>query len=279
MRYREHPIAPPLDRFVECIWFLDSDDRSVPAPQRVLPDGCMELIFHFDAPFAMMAGGRRVGQPAAFLVGMMTRPLVLEPPPAIDTMGVRFRPGGAYPFAGVALASLTDRIVELRDLWGSPPAEALFERLASARDDATRVAIATRVLSERARRAPDETIAFAVGRFIRSAGRVPVATVTHEAGVTPRHLQRRFADQVGVGPKLLSRILRFQHTLRYRCPTRAIDWAHVAARCGYFDQAHLIRDYGQFSGTTPASLIAAEGELSSYFTDPHRLARLFDDRL
>lgn len=281
MRYRECAVGPPLDALVECVWFLSSDDAQAAEPQQVCPDGCMELIFHFDTPFAAGTGASRARQASSLLVGMMTRPLALEPPPAIDTMGVRFRPGGAFPFAGVSLASVTDRTVELRDLWGSSSAAALFERLAAARGDAARVAIAVRALSERLpqRRRADAAMAHAIGRLVRTAGRLPVAAIAREAGVSQRHLQRRFADQVGVSPKLLARILRFQHTLRYRAPTRAMEWAHVAARCGYADQAHLIRDYGQFAGTTPRSLLAAEGELSSYFTAPQRLARLFDDRL
>ena len=286
MNYREHRVGPPLDALVECIWFLSSDDQSVPEPQqRVLPDGCIELIFHFDTPFAAGTDSCRVRQASSFLVGMMTRPLDLEPPPTIDTMGVRFRPGGAYPFVGLPLASVTDRTVELGDLWGSSPALALFERLAAARDDAARVAIATGALSDRLKSSggPDRALVCAVGRLVRSAGRVTVAAITHETGMSQRHLQRRFAEEVGVGPKLLARILRFQHTLRFRgsmrAPMCAIDWAHVAVRCGYTDQAHLIRDYGQFAGTTPRSLLAAEGELSAYFTAPQRLARLFDERL
>ncbi len=283
MRYREYRVGPPLDALVECIWFVSSDDRTVPPPQRVLPDGCMELIFHFETPFAAGTDAGRVRQTSSFLVGMMTRPLELEPPMTIDTMGVRFRPGGAYPFARVPLASVTDRTIDLCDLWGSSPAAALFERLAAARDDAARVAIARCALSHRLESSgrSDGALACAVGRLVCTAGRVTVAAVTREAGMSQRHLQRRFAEQVGVSPKLLARILRFQHTLRYRAPMSAmsaIDWAHVALRCGYADQAHLIRDYGQFAGTTPRSLLAAEGELSAYFTAPHRLARLFDER-
>jgi AraC-like DNA-binding protein len=291
VRYQEYRVPPPLDALIECIWFLNAVHRHAPARQQVFPDGCMELVFHFGTPFAVTAGGARIQQPRSVLVGMMTRPLTLQPPMTIDTMGVRFRPGGAYPFAGVSLAAITDGSVELQDLWPASAASELFERLAAAPDEAARVTLATRALRDRLGKRADETVSAAVGHLVRTAGRVPVSAVTREAGVSQRHLQRRFAEQVGVGPKLLSRILRFQHTLRYRdpargsvgtpvsTPLRAIDWARVALQCGYSDQPHLIRDYAQFTGTTPASLVAAESELSSYFTDPQRLARLFGARV
>jgi transcriptional regulator GlxA family with amidase domain len=85
---------------------------------------------------------------------------------------------------------------------------------------------------------------------------------------------------VGTGPKALARILRFQNSLRLRAAFAGgrTDWVRVAVDCGYADQSHLIHDYAAFAGETPVSLLAAEGELSSYFTAPQRLAALFDGR-
>ena len=79
---------------------------------------------------------------------------------------------------------------------------------------------------------------------------------------------------------MLARILRFQNTLRQRATLGdgRTDWVRVAIECGYADQSHLIHDYATFAGHAPASLRAAEGELSAYFTAPQRLAALFDGR-
>jgi transcriptional regulator GlxA family with amidase domain len=79
---------------------------------------------------------------------------------------------------------------------------------------------------------------------------------------------------------MLSRILRFQRTLLLRASMDAdrTDWVRIAVECGYADQSHLIHDYAAFAGATPAGVIAAESELSAYFTAPQRLAALFGGR-
>ena len=219
-------------------------------------------------------------QSACFIVGLLTAPLTVLPSGRADAMGVRFRPGCAHYFLSQPMGTMSDRAVELADLWGGTASE-LWEQLAGAPDDEARVAIVSAALRDRLARAePDRVVSAAITDLVRSAGRVSVATIATRAGVTTRHLQRRFAERVGTSPKMLARILRFQNTLRLRTPgsDERTDWVRVAVECGYADQSHLIRDYAEFSGETPAGLRAAEGELSRYFTAPQRLAALFESR-
>ena len=144
--------------------------------------------------------------------------------------------------------------------------------------DDSRVAIVARELQRRIAVADEDRVTpVAVAALVRTAGRARVDALAGRAGTTTRQLQRRFVERVGVSPKTLARILRFQRTLLHRAagePSRA-DWVRVAVECGYADQSHLIHDYAAFAGETPASLIAAEGELSAYFTAPQRLAAFF----
>ena len=298
MDYREHRVPPPLDTFVECVWFLADTpgDRGAAARplQRILPDGCAELIFHFRGRFrAISPTGRSLRQPACFFVGLLTSPLVIAPAAHVDTMGVRFRPGGAYPFFQGPLSALTDRVVGLDDVWGSATARRLWQQLAEmhlarrsgpaakAAGDAARVSAISRELLQRyASVEHDRPTASAVGDLVGTSGRASIDVVAARAGMTTRHLQRRFADRVGVSPKVLARILRFQRTLLQRAAADRSrpDWVRVAVECGYTDQSHLIHDYAAFAGETPATLLAAESELSTYFTAPQRLAALFGAR-
>ena len=130
MDYRERRVAPPLDQFVECIWFLSTPPRgAIERPeQTILPDGCIEAIFHLGERFlGGSARDRTRAQPAALIAGMLTRPLCVAAVPGADTVGVRFRPGAAYPFFSCNVAWLTDRVTPLADLW--PDAAALTDRL------------------------------------------------------------------------------------------------------------------------------------------------------
>lgn len=283
MRYRERSLPPPLGAWVECVWFLESDvhDADTGAEQRILPDGCIELICHVGGRFLEISrAGLHSTQPPCFLVGVLTSPFVVRPAGAVDTIGVRFRPGCAYRFFNEPLAAFADRAVSLEHLWGAAARE-LWERLAATDDEVARIDLISQALLERFAGADHDPItASAVGDLVHSAGRASVGVLASRAGVTPRQLQRRFAERVGASPKLLARILRFQNTLRLRAPLTGgrADWVRVAIECGYADQSHLIHDYAAFAGNTPASLLAAEGELSTYFTAPQRLAALFDGR-
>lgn len=281
MDYREYRVPAPLGAAVECVWFL----RGAASPveeltQRVLPDGCIELIVHLGEAFESIGeGGAPTRQASSLVVGLLTRPLVLRPPACVETMGIRFRPGGAYRFVSLPLAELTDTTIDLDDLWGAAASRRLIDRLATARDDHARLDIVSQALTAQlVAHERDPLIDIVVASLVRSAGCASIADLADRAGVTTRHLQRRFQDRVGVSPKVLARILRFQNTLRHREATTAIEWAHVAVACGYADQSHLIREYAALAGETPASLIAAEGELSSYFTSPQRLAALLGRR-
>jgi AraC-type DNA-binding domain-containing proteins len=106
----------------------------------------------------------------------------------------------------------------------------------------------------------DSTLLALAARIVESGGLVSVDLLAKEAGVSTRQLERRFLCEVGLTPKLLSRILRFQQVFRAveRCDGA---WAPVALECGYYDQAHLIRDFNQFAQQTPGVLFAEQSPL------------------
>jgi transcriptional regulator GlxA family with amidase domain len=91
----------------------------------------------------------------------------------------------------------------------------------------------------------------ALGRLHESGGTVPVGAIAAEIGCSRRHLIARFREQVGVTPKLLARILRFGRVVALVDSRTRMSWAEIAQVCGYYDQAHLIRDFNQFAGSPP----------------------------
>jgi AraC-like DNA-binding protein len=264
-RYREYALEPPLDALVECVWFLAQDARSGAAPdvQRIPPDGCVEIIFHLGERFDQLANGRRRPQPGAMVIGVWTQPIAIVPPGRFDTVGVRIRPGCASAFSAEPMDRFTDTVTDATAVWGRAIA-AVRDRLGDARGDAGRVAIVSEFLVSRLRQR-DPAVAAAIARILSTRGRQSIDALARAAGVNHRRLERAFRAHVGVPAKTLSRIVRFQHVLRHSTPDTAGAWADVAATCGYADQSHLIRDFAQFTGTTPVQLAAAEPELADYF--------------
>jgi AraC-like DNA-binding protein len=269
--YEEQPPRAPLDRYVECVWRLRGCAGGV---QRILPDGCPELIFHLGEPFHLWTAPQaRDRQPPALLVGPSSRFLLLEPPGRPHTVGVRFRPAGASAFFPAPLDEFADRTIDLTALWGAAARE-LIERIEAAPGFPAIVALAESALLRRLR-APDARMLHAARAILTTGGQSAVPALAREVALSPRQFERRFAAAVGLSPKPFSRIVRFQNVFRSIPSGKQPDWADVAARCGYFDQAHFVRDCRQFSGETPAALWAAPGEMAAVFTTPERLDAMF----
>jgi len=265
MRYVELEPAPPLRGRVR-FWRLSGSALEGPsAPEPVLPDGCVELIVHLGDPFRLQSEAGLELQPRLLLAGPGTRPVRLAPTGRIDVIGARFEAGTARALVGVELEGLVDSILAL-DGVRAELARGLGEELAEPRRGERWTDVLERRLapwSSVRSSAGDLAVEHAVRRVRASAGRATVEQLAAELGLSTRQLERRFRAHVGLGPKMLARITRFQFARRLA--ERAPSLAAVAAHAGYFDQAHLVRDFRQFAGAPPSRFLDEEHELSRVF--------------
>ena len=274
MNYCEIRPRYPLSRFVECFWTLEGNKPSSD-PERILPDGCVELILNFGAEFLQHKDERRELQPRNFLVGQMTGPILISPTGSVQLIGIRFHPGGTAPFLRLPLHEITDQVVELgslaskleRDLLRvSSVAASLTEKIRELEEFLTRELLS---------RETDPRLMTLAARIVDSGGLVSVDQLANDAGISSRQLERRFLREIGLGPKLLGRIIRFQQVFRAveQCDAA---WAAVAIECGYYDQAHLIRDFHQFARQTPAVLFGHPSALTESFTRKARKSDFYN---
>ncbi|MER7589964.1 helix-turn-helix domain-containing protein [Micromonospora sp. NPDC127501] len=163
---------------------------------------------------------------------------------------------------GLPLSELTNRAVGVGQLPGRW-LERLRGRLAEAPGWSERFDLLDRVLAARLAASPpvDPRLDWAWRWLAASGGRGSVGVLADELGWSRRHLASRFRQEVGLPPKMAARLLRFQQAHAALTQAggvgRGVDWAAVAAGCGYYDQSHLIRDFHEFAGATPAALLAA----------------------
>lgn len=193
---------------------------------------------------------------ASFAAGLYAGPVVIESFGGACCVQVNFTPLGARRFLGVPMSELRDRMIGLDDALGFAGV-ALRERLGEAPDWATRFDIAEAYIASRLAQANalSPEVAWAYNTVIASGGRTRVATLAAQIGWSRKHLALRFTDATGIGPKTLSRIVRFNRALSLS-KRQEDDWAGIAADCGYADQAHLVREFRQLAGETPAALAA-----------------------
>jgi AraC-like DNA-binding protein len=267
--YREQRLPAPFDRWVECVWTAEAGPRPGAAFDTIVPDGCPELILQLADGYECEAGGRVEAQPRAFLMGPLSGPLRLRPRGRTHTAGIRFRPGGLAGFLRVPLHELADRAVPLADVFGRAGRE-LAERAAEAGDTRGLVHAASLFLGPRL--SPRHAGRALAGVLVHSRGRASVDALAAGAGVSTRHVERVFRDEVGLSPKRLARVVRVQEVLR-RVGSHPVRWVDVALDCGYADQAHLSRDFRELTGESPARWIG--GDLARQFTNPARLDAFF----
>jgi AraC-like DNA-binding protein len=228
-----------------------------------MPDGRAELIFNLADPFECRDGDGVRAQPPALLVGPNLRAIEIRATGSVDLVGVRFRPEALSAWLRVDGGELLDRTYALGEL-PAPLDRTLAEQLAEA-DSGSRLAMLQRHLALGASRvAVDRRIGAAVDLALADGGARPAA-IAAAVGMSYRQLSRRFRETMGFGPKPLVRLGRFQRALRaLEAPGRR-SVAAAAVRTGYFDQAHLARDFRLFAAVAPARYLRETRELARNF--------------
>lgn len=245
------PVAPAsaLSSYVRSFLVLSGDDGDSFVR---LPDGQADLVLRFTPSYG---GVHAIGT----RLSVLRKPVEVVPP---QTVVVRFKPGGAYPFFGMPMSELTNRVVSIDALWGADGAR-LRQRLGDAASATERMHVMEAALAERLRRGDvfEPAGAYLVRRAVRlltEADELPrVEELARELGISARHLRRAFEDVVGVGPKEFARVVRFQRAVRASERAAAPDWGAIASATGYYDQSHLITEFKALTGLTPRALLSA----------------------
>ena len=260
MRYAEYQPSPRLARLVERFWFLEG--TSTGAVDAIIPDGRMELVFHYSGTFWRHTDASSpLRQPASLLVGQMTSPVVLAPEGVAGVAAIRLRSAAARTLLGFSVREVSEQFVDLESIF--PSAAALRERLAEAADDRARLAALEQWLVDGACPSPRAEVEAAVQAILKSHGRASVDALAVFTGLGVRRLERQFQDDVGLSPKTFSRIVRLQAALRLVREGRPLS--DVALACGFYDQAHMTRDFRQLASISPAAWQSHAGDLAPLF--------------
>ncbi len=187
MLYREIQPRPPLNGFVECFWTLEGDSAPVQT-ERILPDGCVELILNFGAQFCQHnPNGHKNLQPRQFVVGQMTGPILISPTGRVELLGIRFHPGGTFAFLRVPMHEVTDQVIELGSLSCSLKRD-LTAVSADLPSLLLRVTAIEKLLIRRVLHYSQDWVMELAARIIDSGGLVSVDQLSDDAGISSRQL-------------------------------------------------------------------------------------------
>ena len=255
--YKPHP---PLSKFVDSFWLYKGaaiEQKS----EHILPTGTLELAInlrHNELQFYDADGSKNCSRfSGAIVSGAHGRGLT--PAKEDSIIGVHFKPGGAFPFLGLPAGDLADTHVDLETLWGSSAIK-LRERLCEAKTSAERFKLLQDALLKRLSHSVDNhyAVSAALEMFGRNQARPTVREAAKDLGLSQRRFIQVFKEEVGMTPKLFSRIQRFQQTRSFIRLNQFPNWAALAFDLGYFDQSHLIREFLEFSGFTPTDYLTAQ---------------------
>lgn len=235
----------PLSAYVDYLWLADGYSQPH-AQEFVLPSASMTLVVDLD--------DERAG--AVRMYGARSQPLVLETSKPLRLMAAQFKAGGGFPFVACPAGELHNLHASLTTFWPSETAE-LRERIFEAQTDSERFHLLECFLVRRLRvsRTFSPAVHHAIRQFQYADRAWSVGSVRDQIGISAQRFIEVFRTEVGLSPKVFARLARFRRVLGCIDTAEDVDWAEVAVAAGYFDQAHLIRDFRQFAGVTPSAYL------------------------
>ena len=239
--------AAPLE---SCVSSYYAFRESSPAPVRRREGPGVEVVVVLAFTDDWTIDGARH---TSFVGGLHERQVATENPGSADGMQINLAPLAAHRLFRLPMRTLAHRTVSLADVLGRD-ADLLVERLAEL-DDAARFDLLDEFLARRLAAAgtDDRGVRWAFERLADTQGRVPVGKLAEELGWSRRRLVSRFQEQIGLPPKAVARLLRFEHARELGGRPDRVSWAEIALDCGYYDQSHLINDFRTVTGRTPVT--------------------------
>jgi AraC-like DNA-binding protein len=256
MEYVSKVPGPPLDGLIDDLYYLEG---APPYSRLMLPAAPAPLlIVNLGAPFLIRAGtdAEAVEYPDGCVVTTPTRAWEFGYPTPTRSVGVHFRPWGLAPFLPMPAAQLRDRPATVAQIWGQVTIAELRDRLTRADAPHKMLTLLEDELTRRLRAIDGlDLVRHMSSAIAATGGAVPISDLGVAAHASSTYVAKRFKAVVGVTPKRLARSYRFTATVLVIDVAAPINWAEVAAGAGYFDQAHFVHEFREFTGLTPTRYV------------------------
>lgn len=260
-----------LKEFVKRYWTLDGEKDNTPLINTIVPDGTMKLIFHYGDTYKHHSkSGNVTILPKCFLIGQLTQPYIIEPVGVTGSFVVQFKPNGFLPFTTIPIKEMENTAVPLDKLFGAEGTK-LSEQILNANATSERIQIIeTFLLSKLAQKKTiDNIVKSTVDTIFNSNGKFSVNEFSKSNNIDRRQLTRKFSTTIGLSPKQLAKTIRIQATLKMLLNEEQKSLTDLAYENEYFDQAHFIKDFKEFTGLTP----------KEFYGDDLRMSLIFDKKI
>ncbi len=267
MRYQTFIPTDILKPYIKYFWVLEDEVKPVPTdPERILPDGCLELLFNLSDPFfRIYPDNTSEIMPLNCIHGQIKNYIHIQPSGKTNILGARFFPTGLSPFIQLPLSLLNGSATSLENIFGSR-IKSLEEQLITETDTIRQINLIENFLVKKllAGSPIDYTVERCIHLIVKARGQVFIPGLSKKINISERHLERKFASLVGLSPKSFQRVVRFQQVLTAMRQENHDKLSSIAFEHGYYDQAHFSKDFREFTGVNPRTYLAFENTVSDF---------------
>lgn len=262
MNYHEYILPEPYARFIECVWIFDAHFASnTPKKQLWLPNGTFDLVFNIGSPYSRI----NVFDPQQYslvkssaIIGQMKESVKIELGENQKVVGIRFKAYGLYAWLGIPIKEITGQTVLLNDLIGKAAAE-WEQKIFDAPTHEVIISAVKQLLQFH--HCVDDSVVDAVRQILIFKGSLKIKNLLARYYISQKTIENRFSKTVGIMPKELSRIYRFNHFLVSAVENPQFSFTHQTYECDFFDQSHLIHDFKKITSQTPKQFFDEHSEL------------------
>lgn len=269
MNYQTFKPHPDLESLISCYWTLEVPAAHDPQKQRIVPDGCIEMAFILgDDIKRYTSEDEFILQPRAMVLGQTIQPFYIEPTGYVNSFAIRFYPYGFANFITEPIINLANKETPLKLLFNEKVAIELEQKIVQAQDVKQRIQIIENFLLERLneKSSVENIVKKTVNALLSTNGSAPIKTILKDDLSKRRQLERKFVKQIGVSPKQLGKLIRLQTAIKMLLNQEGEKLTNIAYESEYYDQAHFIKDFKEFTGTNPKEFLGNENmTLSALF--------------
>ncbi len=258
MNYQTFEPHADLASLISCYWTLEVPEHPAPEKQRIVPDGCIEMAFILgDDIKRYTSEDEFILQPRAMILGQTIEPFYIEPVGHVNTFSIRFYPYGFANFVSEPINNLINKETPLDQLFEKEVAAALEQEIINAKNTEQRISIIEKFLLEsfNNEKTIDKIVKSTVDSLLSTKGNASINSILKDNLSKRRQLERNFRKQIGVSPKQLGKVIRLQTALKMLLDPKSAKLTDIAYTSEYFDQAHFIKDFKEFTGINPKEFI------------------------
>lgn len=258
MNYQTFQPHSDIASLVKCYWTLEVPAEVNPERQRIVPDGCVEMAFILGDDIKRYTSDNNfILQPRAMVLGQTLEPFYIEPTGYVNTFAVRFYPYGFASFVNTPLQNLANKETPLEHLFGEVAAKELNQKIIHATSTQQRIEIIEHFLLNKLndKVTIDNIVKSTIDTLLSTKGNLPINVILKEDPSRRRQLERKFLKQIGISPKQLGKVIRMQTALNMMLNQKTESLTKIAYESAYYDQAHFIKDFKEFTGTNPKAFI------------------------